>query len=367
MMHAFELVLALVSAALNIRFARRSVLCWLGLTVWTSISLSSVLADSINLFEWLPAVSWVRAAGLVWFALSVPLLLAARLWTKSGKVDPARRALLRAGVGLALAPAAGIAVALRGSQQETKVREVTIPVPGLPHDLDGLRLVQISDIHLSPFYSRDHLRRTVDQANSLDAHVALVTGDLITSFGDPLDEALEELSRLRAAAGIYGCLGNHEVLAGVEDEAERIGLHRGIQFLRSQSQVLHFGDARLNLTGVDYQRKSRPYLAGAGAYVRKDAFNLLLSHNPDVFPVAVKQGWDLTLAGHTHGGQVNLEYLHPSLNPARFYTPFIDGLYRFGSRAGFVTCGLGTVGVPARLGTSPEIALIRLCRRASGV
>jgi hypothetical protein len=91
------------------------------------------------------------------------------------------------------------------------------------------------------------------------------------------------------------------------------------------------------------------------------AFHLLLSHNPDVFPVAARKGFDLTLAGHTHGGQVNFEILEQQLNVARFYTPYTYGLYREASRAIYVTSGIGTVGVPMRLGAPPEVALIKLC------
>lgn len=363
-MQTVEFLLAALSAALNARIARRSPWLGFGLTVWTTLSLSSVAADAIRLFEWLPAVAWIRAAGLIWFLMSVPFMVASRLWNRSASVDPGRRAFLRAGAGLALAPAVGISFAVKESRRDAKVREVAVQLQNLPPDLDGLRLVQISDIHLSPFFSRDQLRRVVDQANGLRADIAIVTGDLITSFGDPLQEAINELSRLRSTAGTYGCLGNHEVLAGLEDEAAREGRRCGLRFLRSESERLRFGRAELTLAGVDYQRKSQPYLAGIGALLCENGLNLLLSHNPDVFPVAASQGWDLTLAGHTHGGQITLEYLHPSLNPARFYTPYIDGLYRFGNRAGFVTSGLGTVGVPARFGTSPEIALIRLTRCA---
>ena len=88
--------------------------------------------------------------------------------------------------------------------------------------------------------------------------------------------------------------------------------------------------------------------------------NLLLSHNPDVFPVAAKQGWDLTLAGHTHGGQVTVEILDRSLNVARFFTPFVYGLYHSGRSSIYVTRGIGTIALPTRIGAPPETALLRL-------
>jgi predicted MPP superfamily phosphohydrolase len=88
--------------------------------------------------------------------------------------------------------------------------------------------------------------------------------------------------------------------------------------------------------------------------------NILLSHNPDVFPVAARQGYHLTLAGHTHGGQVAVEILDQTINPARFFTPYVRGLYRLDHRAAYVTRGIGTIGIPARIGVPPEITLIRL-------
>ena len=89
---------------------------------------------------------------------------------------------------------------------------------------------------------------------------------------------------------------------------------------------------------------------------------MLLSHNPDVFPVAARKGFPLTISGHTHGGQVRIEILGQDLNVARFFTPYVDGLYRRGDSSIFVSRGIGTIGLPARLGAPPEVALITLCR-----
>jgi predicted MPP superfamily phosphohydrolase len=92
-----------------------------------------------------------------------------------------------------------------------------------------------------------------------------------------------------------------------------------------------------------------------------DAFNLLLSHNPDVFPVAEKQGFQLTVSGHTHGGQINLEVLGRNLNVVDLVTPFTKGTYHINSSSLYVNSGLGTIGVPVRLGSPPEVTLITLC------
>ena len=247
------------------------------------------------------------------------------------------------------------------------VREQNIPVPGLPHDLEGLRVAQLTDIHLSPYLSVRELEHAVDLANETRPHLTLVTGDLITTHSDPLDDCLQALSRLKADAGVFGCMGNHEIYADTEAYTQREAARLGMRFLRQQSALLRFGSAELNLAGVDYQRFNKPYLRAAEALTVPGAFNVLMSHNPDVFPVAAAKGFPLTIAGHTHGGQVRVEILRQDLNVARFFTPYVDGLYHIknGGKDGssiFVSRGIGTIALPVRLGAPPEVALLRLCR-----
>jgi predicted MPP superfamily phosphohydrolase len=198
-------------------------------------------------------------------------------------------------------------------------------------------------------------------ANEAKPHLTLVTGDLITRTGDPLDACLRQLARLRADAGILGCHGNHEDYCGIKDYVTEQGRRIGIDFLRSRSRVLQFGNAKINFAGVDYQRFHHPYLVGAERMVEPGVLNVLLSHNPDVFPLAAEQGYDVTIAGHTHGGQVNFEILHSELNVARYFTRYVLGLYRRGNASAYVSSGLGTIGVPVRIGAPPEVAVLRLC------
>lgn len=242
------------------------------------------------------------------------------------------------------------------------VRETDLHVAGLHPDLEGLRILQLSDVHLSPYLSVREFARVVDASNELRAHVALMTGDLISSLGDPMDACLEQLRRVRADTGMLGCLGNHERYTGTETYATQKGASLGIEFLRHQNKELRFGNAAINFGGVDYlpfKMRGR-YLAGAKSLQKPGALNILLSHNPDVFPEAAAQGWDVTLAGHTHGGQVTLEILDQTLNFARVFTPYVAGLYQRGPALCYVTRGIGTIGIPTRLGALPEITLLRL-------
>jgi len=305
------------------------------------------------------AVAWAMLS-LCWLAGCYALSIAARMG--SGH-SPARRRFFQTAYAAVFAvPPAVLAYGVFIERHQLFLREQKMVIPHLAPELDGLRLVQLTDIHLSPFLSRAELRRAVDMANETRAHIALVTGDLITTFRDPLDDCLDILAQLRADAGVFGCMGNHEIYANAEAHVEREGARRGMRFLRSAAAPLRFGAAVLNLAGVDYQRLRRRYLLGAEKLIVPGALNVLLSHNPDVFPVAARQGYDLTISGHTHGGQVRLELLSEDLNPGRFYTPYVDGVYRRGPASIFVSRGIGTIALPARLGAPPEVSLVRLCR-----
>jgi hypothetical protein len=277
--------------------------------------------------------------------------------------DPVRRRVLQAAGGALMAsPLAVIAYGALVERTNFQVKEIDIPLEGLPQDLEGLRILQLSDIHLGLFLSERELARVIDAAQELRPHIAFATGDFISTRGDPLEACIRQLARVKADAGMFGCLGNHEYYARAEQLATQLAARAGIRILRGEAQQLRIGNALLNVAGVDYQRLADKgsYLRNAAGLVYPGALNVLLSHNPDVFPVAARQGYHLTLAGHTHGGQVTVEILEQSINPARFFTPYVRGLYRLDNAAEYVTRGIGTIGVPARIGAPPEITLIRL-------
>lgn len=298
---------------------------------------------------------------LLWFALALSAAALLTLPFPDLPERPERRAFLATAARAAAAAPLLVTGAGAITRKNFQVREVEVGIPGLPADLHGIRIVQLTDIHLSPLLARQDLARAVDMANELRASLAVITGDLITSRGDPLDDALAELARLKSDAGIYGCHGNHEIYADAQSYCTAAGARLGIRFLRQRSAAVRFGAATLNLVGVDYQRRGVPYLVNTEKLFDKSNVNVLLSHNPDVFPVARRQGFALTLAGHTHGGQVNVEILDSPVNVARFYTPYTKGLYQEDGSSLYVSAGIGTVGIPVRLGAPPEVSLVKLC------
>jgi len=363
--------MALLTAAYRRWAGRKRIAAWIAVLIFEALVLASYLSGFTSRFARFHGARLGAAfdvAALVYLITSASMvavyLVVRPVWNHlNAATDPSRRRALEiAGNALLCSPVAAISYGSLIQRTEFDVREIDVPMRGLPAGLDGLRILQISDIHLSPFLSEKELARVVDATMGLHPHLAFITGDLISSRRDPLDACIRQLARVKADAGVFGCLGNHEHFADAEDAATEKAARVGIPFLRSQSQELRFGSSILNVAGVDYQpaRNRKHYLRGEEHLVAPGAFNLLLSHNPDVFPFAARQGYDLVLAGHTHGGQVNIEIFGESINPARFYTPYVYGLYREGRSVEYVTRGVGTIGVPVRLGAPPEVALLRL-------
>jgi hypothetical protein len=304
--------------------------------------------------------------------------------------DPSRRTFFRtASVVAGAAPFLSVMYGYAAERLRYEVRRIEIPLTNLPPELDGMSIVQISDIHLSSYMTRESVRRAVDMANDVGADLAVCTGDLITGVHDSVFDCVEEVRHLHAPMGVYGCNGNHEIYARAEDLAERLFRQADMKMLRGENAIIDYKGGKLNLIGVDYQRERGPggrkvqMLANMEPLVRRDMPNILLSHNPNSFNRAAEIGIELSLAGHTHGGQVQVEILDVSLSPARFITDYVAGLYHRplsmpiepkrmgetiklmpnapkGLAALYVNRGLGTVGAPVRLGAPPEITHIVL-------
>ena len=340
-------------------FSGAVVVCYL-------FSCSPAMSSRLGISGPIPTVLGGAAAGYAaGAAVAVCVCLAVKAIRKhlNAETDAGRRRALNVAGTLAMAsPFAVLGYGALVQRTDFRVREIDVPLPGLPDDLDGIRVLQLSDIHLSAFLSESELARVIDAAIELRPHLAVITGDLITSRGDPLDACIRQLARIKADAGVFGCLGNHERFARVENYTTRAAAAVGIPFLRGAALRLRFGKSILNLAGVDYQTfpEKQDYLRGAGRLIVPGACNVLLSHNPDVFPAAAQQGWNLQFSGHTHGGQVTVEIFDQAVTPVRFFTPYVYGLFRSGASAAYVTRGIGTLGIPARIGAPPEIAVLRL-------
>lgn len=240
--------------------------------------------------------------------------------------------------------------------------EVDVPCEGLPEALDGFRIVQLSDVHVGPTIKGDYLRRAVALANEQNADLACVTGDLVDGFVDDLRDDVAPLAQLRGRHGTYYVTGNHEYYWNGQswiDEVARLGL----TVLQNAHRVIEHGGAKLVVAGVaDYraerhvpEHRSDPVAAREGA--PKDAFSVLLAHQPRSAYAARDAGYDLQISGHTHGGQY-----FPMSVLVHLFQPYVRGLNRAGNMWVYVNQGTGYWGPPVRAGVPAEVTLLRLVR-----
>jgi predicted MPP superfamily phosphohydrolase len=199
-----------------------------------------------------------------------------------------------------------------------------------------------------------------------------LTGDFITFDPSPQQAVVSALSGLRAPYGVFGCLGNHDAWADAEDSLTRLFGEAGVRILRQQRVSLTASGDHINLAGIDFansRRMSAGYghmnsgtLEGLEKLLEPGAANILLSHNPETFDRAAQLGVDLSLAGHTHGGQLALEFISPELAPSRIVTPYVAGWFQQPGGQLYVNRGIGTIAAPMRVGAPPEISVLELRR-----
>ena len=291
-----------------------------------------------------------------WWAICLAFLLFAPLAVAIATLSPVtlKTALLWAG-------AAAIVGGLRALRRRPRIIRHDIPVVNLPPALDGYRIAQISDLHCGPFVSAGQIDRWVARVNGLGADLIAVTGDLIASGDGYVSPVARALGGLRARDGAFACMGNHDYFTDGDVLAGALEGH-GITVLRNRGVVIGRGAGRFFLAGVDDTWTGRHDLALALSQRSKhgDCPTVLLAHDPALFPAAVERGVDLTLSGHTHGGQIAFPLAPRRWNLARIITPFTGGFYRDGASSIYVNRGLGFTGPPVRFGAAPEIAVLTL-------
>jgi uncharacterized protein len=247
-----------------------------------------------------------------------------------------------------------------GEPTRPQLERVDLWFPQLPPQLDGLRIAQVSDIHLGMLHTHRNLRWAVEQ-------IARERPDLIVLTGDQVMEkhAIPDLTgllrTLRAPLGVYAISGNHDHWEGLRDVKNALEL-AGIPLLLNEHRRIEWRGATLWLVGVDDIWDGELDFERALEGVPADGFKLLLGHVPDMAPEAAAHGFDLQLAGHVHGGHLQLPLLGPFVRP-RFGVRYLAGLYRVGGMTMYVSRGLG--GAPLRLLCPPELTMLTLRRGAS--
>ena len=298
---------------------------------------------------------WSLSPVATW--LSIHLILGPVIGVEVlARLLPWRRWVRCLGLGLILV---GYAWGLGEAYGPPVLTEVTLTFQDLPPAFDGYRIVLFGDIHAGPYAGT----RTVGRWAQA---IGKVPGDLLVGDGDFVAHTPEEAERtgvafqsLHPPDGRVGVLGNHDEYSHTDEVAERLRRHGWVMLL-DQDKVIERQGQRLVIIGTRYPAEDKmtlpPHWQGKPW---PNGFRIGICHSPEQWPLFMKEDARLTLAAHTHGGQVNLS---PFYNAALERSPFVWGLYRKGPDCLFVTRGLGCTGFPFRFRCRPEIVRITLHR-----
>jgi uncharacterized protein len=344
------------------------------LGVWTGIALLMVCCVVIplsvrnhsisnrtlaNLFAWVGLLSMGFFSSLFIFTLLREFfLLGAHLLLSAQHAAALVEISARWALGLT---AFVTLVGLGAARRSPRVVHVDIPVHGLPQELHGFSIAQISDVHVGPTIKRGFVKDIVTRVNALKTDLIAVTGDLVDGSVQELSPHTAPLAALSARHGAYFVTGNHEYYSG--ERAWTAEIRRlGLRVLKNEHVVLKHDGASLVLAGVtdlsahhfDAAESSDPMAALRGAPAHAGA-KILLAHQPNSAPAAAAAGFDVQISGHTHGGQ-----FWPWNLFVGFFQPFTRGLYQLKNLRVYVSRGTGYWGPPNRFGVPSEITRIRL-------
>ncbi len=361
-------------------------LSWLLLIVFMLSPIISILLRSKGLETyWVDILAWIGYLSLGFLLLVFTFLAIKdifRLFSKSvtliqdylgskkkvhDKHDPDRRAFMSYSANMGIL---GISGSLTGygfieARRKPSIVDVSVPIENLHEDLEGFRIVQLTDIHVGPTVKREYVKTIVEMANSLAPDIIAITGDLTDGSVNRLRKDVSPLADLSATYGCYFVTGNHEYYSGANawiDELSRLG----INVLMNEHNVIEKGSGKILLAGVtDYRagqylqgHASDPEAAISGA--PSCHCKILLAHQPRSIYAAAESGFDLQISGHTHGGQ-----FFPWNYFVYLAQPFVSDLNKFKDTWIYVSKGTGYWGPPLRLGADSEITLIKLTRQDS--
>lgn len=241
------------------------------------------------------------------------------------------------------------------------LERVTVNIARLPKKLDGFKIIHLSDIHHSPLTGLEHIERTVKIVNRLHPDMIALTGDFVSHDASYIKPVAKVLGELTAECGVHACLGNHDHWTDPVMVANEL-IANGINVLVNSGQRIESRDASFWLAGVDDHMVGKTDLPEALKGSFADEMKILLAHNPIIFRAVIRAGVDLTLSGHTHGGQVRVRDSRRRMIRRRR----VAGLHtRKGSNI-YITRGIGTVVLPVRYQCPPEISMLELrCEDAS--
>ncbi len=324
--------------------------------LYMNLGFATLLVGLSVLVAWVSVYPLVRA--MTWLGLSAELAFD----------------LFRVGSSVLVGgTVAALAWGMSLGRSKLEYSHVRVALAGLHPDLAGLRIAQISDLHIGNGLEGHGLGQLVETVNRVDADAIVITGDIFDQDPDFIEDGARRLSGLTARAGVYAVLGNHDAYAGSERVASAMARWApGVRLLRDEwlrlpvSRPLYVAgldDPGRDWTARDLQLQDLEALA---ATLPADGPALLLVHRPELFHQAARLGLPLVLSGHTHGGQIALPLPGGHVNPARLVTAFDRGRFRLGRSTLYVNRGVGMAGPRIRFNCSREITIVELVEGQAG-
>jgi len=256
---------------------------------------------------------------------------------------------------------------------EVSIREIKYEKQELSASLDGFRIAFISDIQADHFTDEGRLSNYLNKVNSLNPDLILIAGDLITTGPDYIELSAREVGKLKAKYGVYSCIGDHDNWAYRNDYARSLSEvksalnYHGVQMIDNQIKTIDVEGTELEISIITatYVEDVPKNILDSLTINNSGSFKIFLVHQPqpELIETAKKNGFDLFLAGHTHGGQITFVFPFIQLTPTMFETSYIRGDFWFDKMLMIINRGLGMSLAPLRYNSTPEITLINLVNK----
>ncbi len=286
--------------------------------------------------------------------------------------------LARASVVATVVPALGLSYGIASGAHDYRIHRVKVPIANLPKGLEGIRIAQLSDIHSGSFFNKNAVKNGIEMVMAEKPDLIFFTGDLVNNKASEVEDYIQVLNKLKAPLGIYSILGNHDYgdyTSWPSPQVKQANLENlklahklmNWKLLLDENEILTIDNHRLAIIGVEnwgtggfaqYGHLNKAYQGAEDADTR-----ILLSHDPSHWDAQVRphhSDIELTLSGHTHGGQVGIEWGKLRWSFVQYRYKQWAGLYQEGNQQLYVNRGFGYIGYPGRLGIRPEITMLEL-------
>ncbi len=278
-----------------------------------------------------------------------------------------RRKLIQTGAwALAATPYVVVAKSAIHTTYNLKLNNIPLKIKKLPAELSGFKICHITDLHAGSFPNGNLMMRAVEIINAQEPDIVVITGDFVNFDPNEFRIIKSGLSKLQSRYGTYACLGNHDHYMTEQEHNQLISSIKesGIKLLINENVTINKNGQDIQIAGIDDLSFKNTFgdFDLALANLNPNLPTIMLAHDPTVWGnhILRKRNIDLTLSGHTHGGQMQFNYLFGTFAPAKMIYKYWLGLYSEEQKYLYVNAGLGTTGPPIRIGVPPEITCITL-------